>query len=403
MSDTLERARTLLRLRRPEAAERELREILARDPQQPMAHALLAYALTEVGSLDAALAAANEAVRLSPDHWYPHYVAALVLRRRDRPHDALHAARTALAIDPTRPSAWELVSRIHMSLHEWWPAAQAAQEGLRHDPQDSALTSLLSVSLAEVSGAPGALAAAAEAVRLDPETPLPHIAYGRAALAGGDPRTAAEAFREALRLDPGWTPGRWLLLLSLKLRNPCHRILYRLAGLREASRGRVLLTLALGAVIPLVTLLVLLLTLGFWALAVTETYLALRLRADPRHRDLIGRAERRAAGISVTALGSGAVLLGAGAALSLPGVGYAGAALLALPVPVQESLFYPRPRGRAILWGWTALLAVPIAVGVALSPFPATADAAVVTGGFAMLAALFTVWPAVLAHPRPPK
>ncbi|MGV9536219.1 tetratricopeptide repeat protein, partial [Streptosporangium sandarakinum] len=170
----VERARTLLGLGRTEAAERELRGVLARDPGHVVAHCLLALALISRRAVDEAVAEAGEAVRLAPDHWYPHHTAGQVLYYADRSEEALRAARAALAIDHGQAQVWELLTRVHADREEWALAAEAARRGLALDPHGSRLTGLLAVALGELGDRAGALAAASDAVRLDPESPSAH-------------------------------------------------------------------------------------------------------------------------------------------------------------------------------------------------------------------------------------
>ncbi|MFD0469607.1 tetratricopeptide repeat protein [Nonomuraea thailandensis] len=103
VADPVERARALLRLRRPADAERELRGLLAEEPQHVGGHALLALALIEQRKVTEAVEEAQESVRLAPDHWFPHYAAAQVYNRARRPDDAIAAIRAALDLSPSTP------------------------------------------------------------------------------------------------------------------------------------------------------------------------------------------------------------------------------------------------------------------------------------------------------------
>lgn len=380
VAQSLERAKTLLDMRRPADAERELRGLLAQEPQNALAHSFLAVALISQGDVMGAIDAAREGVQLAPDHWFPHYAAGHVYHRARQGDPALAAARTALSLAPEEASVWELVVRIHQMRGEWAYAADAARQGLALTPEDSDLASLLARALNMLGQTDQARETAARAVALDPESATAHLVYGWVLLTGGHPRPAADAFREVLRLDPGFGAARDLLVTSLKERNPLNRFLTRL---RRRYRGGWWMVFLLPTVPPIIALFVLI-ALLHWAAWVAESWTVLRL-ARSRATSLLfeGTAARTAlacCGLTV----AGVVLLALGVGLGLDTVGTAGAVTMALVTPVQEATHTGSPAGRRILYGWAVLLAL-------------AAVAAVVSGTFvpallAVYAALATVW-----------
>ncbi|GGL01280.1 hypothetical protein Ppa06_69910 [Planomonospora parontospora subsp. parontospora] len=362
-TDTLiERARTLLRLRRPAEAERELRGVLARDPEHAEVHALLGIALAEQRRPSEAVAEAREAVRLAPDQWFPHYVAGQIHLMAGRPGDAIAALHAALAIEPDHAPIWRFLSRTHLRARQWAEAADASRRGLALDPQDAELAGLLALALTALGETAQAQAAAAQAVRLDPENALAHLAYGRVALDFGDPGHAAQAFREVLRLDPGFGAARDLLLTALKRRNPLYRALDRLRG-RFFGRWWVVLLLPAA---PMLIIVLLLVALLHWVAWTVEAFTALRLARAKDTRLLFERAEVRAARLCCLLLAAGATLIALGVMFSQELVGATGAAAMALITPVQETVHTGSPLGRIVLYGWAGLLALVIAVSAAL-------------------------------------
>ncbi|MGW4797745.1 tetratricopeptide repeat protein, partial [Nonomuraea sp. NPDC004297] len=131
VADPIERARALLQLRRAADAERELRGLLAQEPQHTAAHALLGLALIQQGQAEEAVREAQEAVRLAPDQWLPHYAAAQVYNRAHRPDDAIAAVGAALNLQPEYAPAWEVLARAHLlKLPMLGGAARMAQPGM---------------------------------------------------------------------------------------------------------------------------------------------------------------------------------------------------------------------------------------------------------------------------------
>lgn len=388
LGSVAERASTLLRLRRPEAAERELRGALARDPQHVVSHALLALALISQGAGDEALTEANEAVRLAPDHWYPHCVTGQVLFYAHRPSEALHAAQTALAIDQTQMQVWELLTRVHVDLREWGPATQAARQGLALDPHNSLLASFLAYALGSLGDKEQAMSMAADAVRRDPESSLAHLVQGRTALAFGEPRDAARAFREVLRLDPSMDQARELLVTALKRRDPIYRALSSVAGGYKGSWRLV----ALLPLIPPVFAVLILIALLHWAMWVAEALTTLRLSRGSYTRLLLQQRELRPAVLSCSVLVGGSALLALGVIVSHAVTVAAGVALLALVTPVQEAFHAGSPLARTILGGWAGLLALTITLSLALSVLLSATDPMISIVILAMWAGLATIW-----------
>jgi cytochrome c-type biogenesis protein CcmH/NrfG len=380
VSDAIERARTLLELRRPADAERELRGLLAQNPQHSAAHSFLALALLEQGNPADAVTEAYEAVRLAPDHWFPHYVAGHVHYRERRPDLAMAAVQAALALSPEHVPTWTLLARTHMLTGHWREMADAARRGLAIDPEAAEPASLLALALVALGEAEPAKAAAAQAVRLDPDSATAHLVYGRAALAFGDPREAADAFREVLRLDPGFDQARELLVAALKRRNPLYRWLARF---QSRFRGGWWLVFLLPAVPPVIIVFVLI-ALLHWAAWIAESWTTLRLARAKATRLLFEGAESRVALLCCCLPALGAALLALGIALGHDALGTGGVAVMALVTPVQEAAHTGSARARAILYGWTGLLGLAVVASVALgSVGPAL---------LSVYAALATIW-----------
>ncbi|WP_062992638.1 tetratricopeptide repeat protein [Nocardia anaemiae] len=378
------RARTLLHRGRPKAAEHALRVALIREPQHVESHAVLAIALSRQNEHAAALAEAKEAIRLAPHWWYPHYVAGTVLHGAHRKDDALRAARAAQYFDPRVPAIWTLLARIHMAREEWRLSAQAARAGLTHDPHNAELVSLMTMALSEI-GAPGAMASAAQAVRLDPEDPLAHFAYGYAAMATRDIDKAVSAFQEALRLDPSMDVARQQLVEALKRRNPVYR---GMVWLQKENMGE--------AIAPLVakTLHWGLLWAICWAQWTVGALLTWRLSRDTEHRQILRGNDLHAAWLSLLALAVGAVMLVGGIAYNHPetGIAAAGLATLALVTPIQETFATPTQPARRILGCWTILLVAALATSLGIAVIPASPDELGASPVLVMLAALASVW-----------
>ncbi|MFI6390256.1 tetratricopeptide repeat protein [Nonomuraea sp. NPDC050540] len=379
--DGIRRARALLDLRRAPEAARALHGVLAQDPGNSLAHAYLALALSYQDRWEEASDAAAEAIRLAPDTWFPHYIAGQVHHRARRPYEALPPIQVALALNPEWAPLWELLARVRLSAGQYGEAVAAARQALALDPEDADPATLLALALTGLGQAPDARAAAARALALDPENANAHLALGRLELAHGDPARAADAFREVLRLAPGFDDARDLLVLALKRRNPLHRALTRV---RERNRGGWRLLLLLPAVPPIILVFVVI-ALLHWAAWLAEAWATLRLHLGVRTRLLLPAAEARTAALSWALAIIGLTTLVTGIALGHEPLGTAGFAVMALVTPLQEAAHTSARRGRALLYGWAALLAATVVTSAAL----ASGQTLGLLGAYA---ALGTIW-----------
>ncbi|QFG24925.1 tetratricopeptide repeat protein [Actinomadura sp. WMMB 499] len=383
-----DRAEMLLDLRRPADAEREARAALSEDPEDARAHLQLSRALSRQGDVQGALDAVDRYVAMRPERWIGHWTAGVILYRADRDREALTAFLHAREHGPDEPDVYRMLAWTHYALGEAEPARAAAEHGLRLAPGDAGIAAVLALVLLRLRDEPGARAHAERALSLAPEDPSVHRWYGTVALATGRPRAAADAFRESLRADPGWSGGPAVVLLAERRRVPGSVLDRLLEPLREGPRRHVLLCLAGSAVAPclLVNIVITLLT---WLNLSIRAGTSLWLGRDPRVRPLMGAAERRAAAISAGLLFLGAALLAGG--LHAPSVALPGAAVLALVTPVQETarLDGRRRTAFAVL---TIVLAAALAILTPVAPWMPVA---------VLCAALGSAWLALLVTRRP--
>lgn len=173
----LERARSLAQDRLFEAAARQLRTVLRRDPTNLAALIDLADALSASGELDEAAEVIGRALALDPDYPRLHLQMADIERDRGAVDKALELVDAALALDPRL-----LEARMHKAL--------LLQRMGRH----AEATAVLDAALTD-----------------DPETPQLNVLYARLVELPADPAAAEERVRHALDRDPFLASG-WQLL-----------------------------------------------------------------------------------------------------------------------------------------------------------------------------------------------
>lgn len=201
---SLEAARHLNEVERPELAERELRRWLAQHPDDAEAHALLGCVLAKQG-LAGAEDEALEAVRLAPEWVYPHANLAWVYLQLKRDRRAEGAARAALEIDPEHLSAHVYLASALLNQpfrRVGREALRVAEAGLALDPGHAECARLRAQALHRLGRREQAREAAALALRLGPNESGTHAATGWIELIAGDARAGRRHLREALRIDP---------------------------------------------------------------------------------------------------------------------------------------------------------------------------------------------------------
>jgi len=227
MSPALNKALLLFDRERHDLAEAELRQVLASEPGNAFAHALLALCLAKREDLKAATEEARQAIHLAPDLAFAHYAHASVLHDRDRHDEALAAIQEALRLEPDSTSYLWLLGAIHFEERRWPAALEAAERGLSIDPEDAGCLNLRAMTLIKLGRREEAERAMRGALAKDPENAVTHANQGWACLERRDHAKALEHFREALRLDPELEWARAGIVEALKARNFIYAVVLR--------------------------------------------------------------------------------------------------------------------------------------------------------------------------------
>ncbi len=227
MTAHYDRALLLYQQSRYELAEQELRQVLADEPSDARAHALLALCLCDRKDYSAAMREAEEAIHLGPDVPFTHYALAYILFQRDRLGEAETAIEQALELAPWDADYYSLLASIRFNRRRWSEALEAAERGLEMDAEHGGCTNLRAMALVKLGRRTEAGAALGDALSRDPEDALTHANQGWTLLEQRQPDKALEHFREALRLDPNLEWAREGIVEALKARNFVYRQLLR--------------------------------------------------------------------------------------------------------------------------------------------------------------------------------
>ncbi|EAQ82052.1 tetratricopeptide repeat protein [Blastopirellula marina] len=215
----IEHARLLMRQERFDKAAESLESALAHQPNNPLAHALLAACLGQDEKFDQATAHINQALQLAPDSAFIHYIHANLLYERNRPEEGLAAAQRAIEIEPGAPTYYASLARGFVMLQRWSDVQEMAEIGLMLDAEDVECLNLRALAQRQQGQTSDANASLRAAMQRDPDNAYSHANLGWSLLQEGKREEAIQHFGEALRLEPELEMARIGLIEGLKSRN----------------------------------------------------------------------------------------------------------------------------------------------------------------------------------------
>lgn len=223
----LDRASVLLEQERYELAERELRRLIAEEPGDVSAHALLGVCLSEQKKYKAAAESAQLAVHLDPTYPYAYYALAYAYHQAERLHEAESTIGEAIRLDPEQADYYALLSSVKLQRRRWREALEAAERGLYFESEHVGCINLRAMALNQLGLADDAAVAVEGALSVEPENALTHANRGWQEVHRGRYDRAMEHFREALRIDAQLEWAREGVAEVLKARNPVYRVMLR--------------------------------------------------------------------------------------------------------------------------------------------------------------------------------
>ena len=197
-----QRAQLLINQNRFDLAEQELGAVLAKDPQDAIAHLLISICYKHTKRYREATDSARQAISLQPDNPRCHLILASVFLMRNHYEKAEASAEEALRLDPYDEDIYALMAQIKFSTKQWEESLAWAKKGLEIDPDEPACQSFRTLALERLGRTDVAVATAREALNRNPDDSYTHATHAWALLNKGDHKEAQESFREALRLDP---------------------------------------------------------------------------------------------------------------------------------------------------------------------------------------------------------
>ncbi len=199
----MQRAQMLLARHRCALAEVELRRLLANDPEDGPALALLALCRLELDDPDGAEHFAGLAISGDPDQPFPYYVRALVSVNRGKLGEAVRLMHRVLELDPTDADYHWLSAAIQAALNRSEAAVEAARLGLQHDPQHVNCRNLIARERIKTGQVAEAGSLIRSSLEIDPTNAETLTLLGDLQLREGDVTAARQSYDQALMVAPG--------------------------------------------------------------------------------------------------------------------------------------------------------------------------------------------------------
>ncbi|MCC9607097.1 tetratricopeptide repeat protein [Blastopirellula sp. JC732] len=223
----IQHARLLMQQERYDKAAESLQAALSQQPDNPLAHALIAVCLGQEEKFDQATHHIQEALRMAPSVALVHAIQADLFYKRNRPEEGLEAAKRAVELEPDSPANYAACARGFILLKQWAKAQECAELGLAIDAEDVGCLNLRAVAQRQQGKTGDANESLRTAMERDPDNPYSHANLGWSLLQQGNREEAIQHFGEALRLEPGLEMAQAGLIEALKSRNTLYAWMLR--------------------------------------------------------------------------------------------------------------------------------------------------------------------------------
>ena len=207
-----------INLGNPRGAIGPLREAVAADPDHALAQAYLAMCLQEVARPADARSEMKAALAAAPDVGFIRYAAGMVMLRQRSWNEAERHLTRARELMIDHGETHRLLAIVYGRTRRAHLALSTLQEGLRHEPLNVRILADLGTMMILSGRLEDAEQRAAEALRINPESPEAHVLSGHIRLYQRRRNEAREHALAALSRNATYEPAL-RLLASSKLQN----------------------------------------------------------------------------------------------------------------------------------------------------------------------------------------
>lgn len=204
------------------------RSLLAEDPEDAEAHALLSLALLQAKRPTVAEREAHIALSLEPTNLRAHHALILCLIGKRAFADADQALSTLKDLAPELPGAWRLEGMLRRLQGRHRDAYSAFAEAQRLSPEDAEYIAAKGSCALQLGREAEARALAQESMALDPECADAQLLMADLHLRDGDDESAHELVTSVLRRQPNNKAAMAALVAIKTRRNPILGLWWRI-------------------------------------------------------------------------------------------------------------------------------------------------------------------------------
>jgi len=235
----IERARSLVNLRRLEQAISELKKILAFDPENIDAILLITGCYLDLNENTKAIAYADELLRIIPDFSVACYYKAICLDRLKKSEESEKFIIQAIQIDPYDADYFGFLSGLYIDRHKWDVGLKYADQGLQIDPENRVCLNHRTLCLTKLNRKSELISSIENTLQANPYDSYTHSNVGWAKLENGNHKEAKEHFAEALRINPNSENARLGMVEAIKAKNFIYKLFLDYSFWISKQQGRV--------------------------------------------------------------------------------------------------------------------------------------------------------------------
>ncbi len=205
-------------------AERILRELLAKEPNNIYFLSLLAEVHLQQENFEVAEKIIENAIGQSPENSHLFFIKARIAIEQETYDMAEQNIEEAIRLAPYTADYYAFLAHIKLSRKQFAKALELANKALEIDAENLLGLNTRSSALLKLNKKEASFETIEGALKEDPNNPYTHTNYGWMLLEKGNHKKALIHFKEALQNDPNFEYAQSGLLEALKAGNPIYRL-----------------------------------------------------------------------------------------------------------------------------------------------------------------------------------
>src|ERR1043165_1264451 len=223
LETSLEKARTLLQMKRVTEALGELTQVLSHYPDNYIALVLCCDCYLQLKDKVKIKEVAEKLVAAYPSEDIAHYYMALAYDLNKKPALAENHIRQAIAINPHDADFFGFLSALYIEKSDWQQGLDFANQGLEIEPENVLCLNNRTQCLTKLGRKEEIITAVEDTLSASPDNWYSHANVGWSKLETGDYKAAKGHFAESLRLNPNADYARSGMLEAMKASNFLYR------------------------------------------------------------------------------------------------------------------------------------------------------------------------------------